>query len=311
MTNQSFGFLITTIIIGIIVVFGFMLVGNTTRSIEDIKLIRFANSLKNDIEQTSALKASRYLTYDLPAIAKRVIILDLGSKDSLLKDNEFISKNPIIYDALESQTGDNLYIFDENDAILDSFNIGDIIVGQFGDERCSGIAIIDMVLTELKLRVVRKSGGKMFIGEECEGLKYSVFRGPFSDDIYPDVNIARITRTVNDQRITLRKNYDGTYISNGTGFARNFDINGDLDRIFFQGFVPEGTDFKMQIGFDGNYSGPDGTNETYYTYTGQYITTIVDDYDNVDVKFIFFSNEYKTKSPYIDLIKLSYYEDDS
>lgn len=308
MESHVFTSLITVIVIAIILIFGFALVKKTTSSVEEIKLAGFSNSLRNDIEQTSALKAVRYFKYDLPAIANKVIIVDLGNTGALL-ENDYVKTHPIIADAIEGKTGENLFIVDKVDNLVNSFKIGDVSLGQFGDEKCSGIAIIPVVLSQIELKVSKKGNGMMFLGEECEGLKYSVFRGPFSDNIYPDANyIGRIERDINNQRISLRRNLDGTYMSNGTGIARDFDINGELDRLFFDGFEPDGTDILLQIDFgNGTYIGPDMTNETYYSYSGQYITK-PDVITKVNVMFILFTDDTKSKSPLLDMIRLSYYE---
>jgi len=309
MSSQVFIGMITIVVIAVIALFGFSLLKSTTSSIEDIKLIDFADKLKNDIEQTSTLKAVKYFNYEVPAIVDKVIIIDSGNKDGVLNQN-YIKTNPIIVDSIKSGEGRDLFFMDSQDNIINSFDIGDISVGQFGDKKCSGVALIDIQGSMLELRLANKGNGKIFIGEDCKGLKYSVFRGPFNDNIFEYTNrINSIERTQNDRRIILKRNNDGSFFKNGTGLSNRFTIDGDLDRLFFDGFVPDNSHIKFQIKFKNEYIGPDLTKDTFYTYSGQYIT-LPPEFNNkyVKVKFILISNEEQTKTPYLDMIRLSYYE---
>lgn len=309
--TNTFVFLITAFVIGFIVIFGFLLISRTTTTVEEIILMDFASTLKNDFERVVAIRGVRFLSYEIPSIVGKVLILDLNTPEVLLRNDE-IRKQPIIVDSIRSGKSDNLFFLDKQNNLINSFDVGDITVGQFGEERCSGIAVIQITRPILSFRAATKGGGRIFLGEECEGLIYNNIRGPFGTEIYLDQDfISNLDISINKQRITIRKDFENKFLSNATGVFREISINnGILDRIFYEGFKPEGTEIKFQINFgDGNFVGNDLTNETFYEHNGQYILNPEDFVcEEIEIKFFLFSDKDRQRTPILDSVIISYYE---
>jgi hypothetical protein len=338
--NQVFIFLIIAAVIVVIILFGFAQIQQMIKSVQEAEMQVFANQLTKDIEFVSLKKGSQTFTYTLPNSVKSIVFLDSSYK-TVLMENLFIKKNPIIYDALESDQKMNMFLMSKSGKLLKSFYIGEIEVGQFGDQACSGVGKIDATLSKIRIRITNKYGTKLFIGDECSNIKNWMFQGKFNET---SINNNPYAQVSDDKRSIMIKedianslDYEKAYFRNITIFTNNMNLNYQkkLDRIFFSVDEPENTSVDFQIGFqkpDGSreYLGPNITarnyslidpkyfnyepdniyNDNYYKIYGMYLTMPSYNYSDMNLKIYMTSNPGKNMTPVLRWVKITYFEEE-
>jgi len=319
-------FLIVTVVV-ILLIFGMRAFWNTYSSLQDVELADFANALGENVKQRNAKGGSAVYEYHIPSKVKTLVVIDTTNKKALLH-NDFIKKHPLLQDIIETEERKNMFLLNSKGDLLNSFYIGKISLGQFGDQSCTGVGIINITDSYLELRITKKGGEGLFLGEECEGLRYMVFQEPFND--MPGIT-AHVALSSNEKKIQIAENkilmvdYQEVYFKNGTINSTEFDINSSqvLDRFYFNVNLPDDTDIKFRMGYKdkmyGGWSffGPNLTAATsmdpgyYYEYPGQYIvspdTTPYYPFTAVKVAIYFYSSTDLLTTPSFSWLKVSYF----
>jgi hypothetical protein len=313
----------------ILIIFGSITIVKTISHFQDLEVVDFSNMVAENIKQMSASRGSRVYTYEIPSKVKTIVFLDLNNPEAL-KRHDLIKSNALLRDSVETGDGRNLFLFSANGNLINSFNIGDITVGQFGDSVCDSVGIIDVNIRSLDLRVSNLPGTGIFLGEECEGLNHFAFQGPFNENVVTDVGtIQRLQLTSNRRQITLIEDehrqidYQSLYFENATLDSTVFDINSNfgmsVDRIFFSVDTPGNTNILFRVGFRNSNTGDwnlYGSNITatsddidyYYIYSGQYITEPDYDYNQVKVQILFLASNDLSLTPRFNWLRLSYFD---
>lgn len=325
--EHTFTLLLIAVVTIIIIIFGGTAIVKIMSSVEDVELADFASTFTEDIKRTNAKKGSDVFTYELPSKVKKIMIIDTTNKKALL-NNDFVKSQPIIIDAVESDERKNMFLFTATDKLIKSFYIGEVSLGQIGSQVCTGIGVMNVSFSQLKIRITKKTGWPITIGDECNGLKYITFQGPFIDELS---GVPHVKIIANDKQITLREDpirmidYQTVYFRNGTLNSTVFPINSSqtIDRIFFSTIIPTGTDIKFRIGFkdnvyrDWSFFGPNLTANSasdkgyYYEYPGEYITrpeSPVYPYSDVMIQIHFFATNDFLTTPTFNWAKISYYD---
>lgn len=327
--SHMFTMLLIGLVVVILIVIGTMVVNNTLSSIQDIELADFADKISHDLKEATAKKGTSEYSYSLPSKVGKIIFVDSSNKEALLA-NAYVQNNPLIEDSIQSDEKKNMFVYSNRNELIKSFYIGSFALGQIADQICTGVGEINVTLGEIKMRITNKPGQGVFMGSECEGIRYSTFEGRFEDTVIPTIDGMMYLKILpGNEKITLRQdvsqqvNYNLLYFPNATMNTTEFALNSlntELDRIFFNADTPDGSSIKYRIGFkDKDYNswvfkGPNLSaylpqhNGYYYTYAGQYITEPEFEYTSVKVEIDFFSNEDKTSTPVFNWLRLSHIE---
>ncbi|MFT4297941.1 MAG: hypothetical protein ACMXX5_01995 [Candidatus Woesearchaeota archaeon] len=326
--EHTFTILIIVVVTIFLLIFGTIFIRNMITTIHDSELADFSKALEENIKQMSMSRGSRTYTYEMPSRVSKIILVDTTNRRALLR-NDIIKENPLLYDSIDSGHHNNMFLFSSNGDLIRSSYIGDISLGQFGDQICTGIAVIDDIRSRLEIMMTSRPGMDVILGEDCEGLNYVAFQGPFSQDIITDMDrFPHIELTGNRRQISLRKDeirmvdYQALYFSNGSINSTPFNLNSyagqKVDRIFFSTDTPGDTDALFRMGFRNNigqwhFYGPNLTASSddidyYYSYPGQYITLPGFNYTQVKVEIHLFSSEDNLRTPIFHWLRLSYFE---
>ncbi|MCB9359008.1 hypothetical protein H6503_03705 [Candidatus Woesearchaeota archaeon] len=317
--NQIFIFLIAIVVIGVILTIGIVSVVNLMSNIEDVEMAKFAEDLQQDIKQASVKKGSTINEYRLPSKIGSMVFLDKTNKKALL-NNQFVQERPIISDSIESGEKMNLFLFSKSGNLLKSYYVGEIGVGQFGDQVCTGVGFLNSSFGKVSIRMTNKPGIGMVLGEECTGLNYIAFQGPFTNDMLPtSEGVPHIAITSNKQALVLAEDIIRTtpeqpiYFDNGSINSSIMPIDA-VDRIFFSASADDDSEIRYKVGFREtsgywHFFGPNVTDaESYYSYSGQKVTEPSWAYDAAMIEISMHSNYQHTVSPQVNWVKLSYFE---
>jgi hypothetical protein len=329
--EHMFTTLITIAVVIIILIFGSITITKTLNRLQEIELVDFANKLQENIKQMDSIRGSRVFTYEIPSRIKTIMFIDTTNQRALL-NNEVIKNNPLLYDSVQTPDNINMFLLSKKGDLIKSFNIGEITIGQFGDQECTGVGILEINIRTIQLRITNKPGTGIVLGEECLGMKYYAFQGPFDENIVTQTGgIQRLQITGNRRQITLINNeleigpnYEEVYFQNGSINTSLVNINSmagmRVDRIFYSTDTPADTDILFRVGFKNsnnnqwNFYGPNITaldNQTeqyYYYYPGQYITQPDYNYSQVKAQIWLFASEDKLITPTFHWLTLSYYD---
>jgi len=327
--EHIFTMLLISVVTIIIIVFGGTAVVKIMSSVEDVELADFASTFTEDIKRINAKKGSDVFTYELPSKVKKVLLIDTTNKKALL-NNDFVKSQPIIMDVVESDERKNMFLFSATDKLIKSFYVGKVSLGQVGSQICTGIGMINVSFSQLKVRITKKTGWPVMIGDECEGLKYITFQGPFDNSLITS-GVPHVKIVANDRQVTLKEDpirmidYQTVYFRNGTLNSTEFPINSSqaIDRIFFSTTIPTGTDIMFRIGYkdnvyrDWSFFGPNLTANNvndegyYYEYPGQYIVqpgSPIYPYSDIMIQVHFFATNDFLTTPTFNWAKISYYD---
>ncbi len=330
--SHIFVTLLTLSVFIVIVIFGFGAIQKIMDTIQDTELANFANEIKEDLNLAGANKGSGLYSYKLPSKVKTIVFLDDTNKKALL-NNDWVQSQPVIKDIVQSGEQKNMFLFSKTGKLIKSFYIGDITTGQIGTEICTGIGMMNISGSQMEMRISNLPGKGVMLGEECTGLLYVTFQGPYSDDILPidisgntrlDIGPSKRSIMINLNTVTGLAGID-SYFHNASLNTTPLNIIGvydgveAIDRLFFSIDLPDDSDIRFRISFKSREFGDwvsygpnlsaDLPNETgyYYEYPGQYITPPGFTYDNVRVQIDMFANHNLTVTPIFNWLKLSYY----
>lgn len=313
--SRVFIIFITLVVIVMILFFGAYAVKKVISTMGQTEMAIFADEIEKDIQIMSIKKGTKILEYDLPSKVHTVVLIDPIYKKVLIQD-PFIQKNPIIKDMLESGGKENMFLFTKNGKLLKAFYIGEIMLGKFEDQACTGLGTITTSLGKLELRMTKSGSSDVFLGDQCTDKK-SIFFQPFDADFgYP----ARAEYIEDGKKIKIKENIiEDQLFSNATFISSEFafDDSKILDRIYYKAEIPDNTTIQIRLGFieaSGTviWYGSDlfaskGDPGYYYTDPGQYaIASPTLSYESIKFNVTLISNTLLTESPILEWIKLTY-----
>ncbi|MFT4303600.1 MAG: hypothetical protein ACMXYG_03475 [Candidatus Woesearchaeota archaeon] len=325
-TNTFFIIIITLIVTAMIVGIGTITIRNIIGTVEDVEIIKFVETLESDIKLMAVKRGSAIYEYQLPERIDSLIFIDKTNKRALL-NNDFIKRNPIIYDSIESGQNRNIFLFDRMGNLVNSFYIGEINVGQFGNQICTGVGFLNSTFGRINIRITNQPGVGITLGDECKDMDCFLFQGPFRDNIIENIQgFPRVKIIGNRYVIQLAENQARTtpeniiYFSNGSINTTAWDLSSNTysaDRIYFSSRDEGESKVLYRIGFQEiagywHFFGPNLTansdeEDYYYTYSGQYITEPSWEYKAIKANIEFQSDYHNTTTSSFDWLRLCYF----
>jgi hypothetical protein len=318
--NNIFMFMLTLAVVSIILLLGMMAVGSVMNFMADSEMSMFENKLREDINRVSLRKTSQEMTYSMPKKVSRIMLVDRAYREIILQ-NPLVVRNRIVYDSLESDEDANVFLFSKTGSFIKKLHVGNMEVGKFGDQACTGVGEIINTHNEIKIRITNKPGSRVMLGEECTEIRQAIFRSPFSQDLFP-VGFTAAVITPNLQSIALAKSaMSGKYFQEANFSSPKFNINfqNRIDRIYYDALIIRDSKIRFRIGLEDtqgewHYYGPDinATHEDeegfFYTLNGEYI--VLPDIEFVSVKVMIYISATKDgmDTPLLNWVKLTYFE---
>ena len=273
-----FMFIIAIVVGGLILLFGYKVFSNIVDTSDTVDYQEFHSELQKNLDTQKRRYGSRKVfDYELPRDVKYIFFVDLDRKVDII-NNPMLKSYPLIRDAIESDVKKNMYII-RTGGEFEPFYVGEIMLAKVGEENCSGLGKVDVREGRFSL-AIRGKGGKAYIGDECEGLYLQIW---YPEKEYDKINeFERIKFSLNDQNEIMLNEMDTRkgkrYVGEGN-LTSNIIVINDLNNfniLNFYGEEPADTSIRFQLavsndtrtGLD-NFTGPDGTNESFYTYSGQ------------------------------------------
>jgi len=298
-------------------VLGFKVYKSINEEGNQVDYVKFHSALMKDIEnQKRRYGSPKEFMYTLPPDVKYVLFLDLDRREDILNNPE-LKNFPLIKDAIADGVQNNLFII-RTDGEYEGFDIGGIILNRIGDQNCTGLGRAESVDKRITLQIKGK-GGEAILGEDCEELYYEVFRP--SKEFKSIIREGGINLTAD--KIELAgfqqvEHYRYTPQANFSSPLYDMKRPAYFNTISFRRDVPIGTDILFQFGSSPNpelklmnFTGPDGTNETYYTYSGQPLGVHHHVGRYFRFKAFFYANKGLTSSPSLSQVTISYFRNES
>lgn len=316
-------FIIVSFVVVLLIIFGIVTIRNIIGVLGDYEMVSFVEELTEDIKMISTKKSVKVATYDVPESVKKIVFLDMKYRHILL-DNPFVQQDPILYDAVETNQKINMFLYDSDNKLIKGFYIGDIELGQFGSETCTGVGVIEVHERRAEIRITKKPGLSLFLGEDCEGLKYAYFSYPdFDDSIFP--GLVKKAEIVDGNKIRIKLDQTtGRFFNISLFNTTLLDINSSeidrLHRFYYRIETPEDSEIKFRIGFlkSSNkkwiFYGSDMTARDeldpgyYYTENGRFIPRPGFEFDDVKVEATMLPSFGRKLSPALRNVIISYFE---
>src|SRR3989338_11637560 len=125
--GNVFIYLFSTIVIGLILIFGYKSITKTNETMQQADLELLKNSLSSDIKiMSSDYGSSKKVSYNIPQNSE-LCLFDLEKKDEIL-NNEKMSLYPLINNSLESNSKKNVFL--ASPSIFEPLYAGDIEINE-------------------------------------------------------------------------------------------------------------------------------------------------------------------------------------
>lgn len=311
-----FIFIIAIVVGAMTVLFGVKVYHNLTTAASETEFKTFTSELMKDINVEKRKYGSPVLhTYRIPDIVKYIVFVDLSDKERVM-NNSLVKQYPLILDAIKDDVKKNMYII-KNDGSYSSFYLGEIIIAKIGEENCTGVGVIEARGGSFELKM-RGKGGEAYLGENCEGL------------FYREIELKKEYKTFNalqKQQFELKNDAlvagkilgSDEYIEFVNLTSSPVELKGVLsfNDLVLKKDVPLGTSLRFQLetsatpDFIGNFTGPDGTNTSYYTTSGERISQRHWRGQKMYLKFKALFESQKTQSPALKSLMFGYYRNQS